>query len=310
MTAPIVSVVMPTFNRLPYLQAAVASVYAQTFDDWELIVIDDGSGEETRRFLRSPLGSRTILTFRDHTGIRAVLRNQGIMRARGRYVAFLDSDDRWAAEKLQRQLALMQSAPARRWSYGAVRRIDADGREINVRSVPWVPHSGWVLEQVLRVDAQIAMPSVMAELEFVRELGGFDESMRFIEDYDLWSRMALRSEVAVDVAPSADVRSHGEQFTLNRIGKLSGWAGLYAKMEGLVPAPHLRALCRRRKREYLLLLAAQHARVRDWAGLQEAVVAAAQARAFSPRGWLRVAKAAALPHRREASNPLPRDTPQ
>ena len=309
MTAPIVSVVMPTFNRLRYLRAAVASVYAQTFIDWELIVIDDGSGEETRRFLRDPPDSRMIVVFRDHIGIPALARNQGIARARGHYVAFLDSDDRWAAEKLQRQLALMRSAPTRRWSYTAVRRIDADGHEMHSRPVPWIPHSGWILEQVLRVDAQIATPTVMAELEFVRELGGFDENMRFIEDYDLWSRMALRSEVAVDVEPSADVRSHGEQFTLDRAGKLGGWAGLYAKMEGRVTAPHLRALCRGRRRKYLLLLAAERARVRDWAGLQEAVVAASRARAFSPRGWLRVARAAASPRRREALNSLPRDAP-
>jgi hypothetical protein len=149
----------------------------------------------------------------------------------------------------------------------------------------------------------------MAELEFVRELGGFDENMRFIEDYDLWSRMALRSEVAVDAEPSADVRSHGGQFTLDRVGNLGGWAGLYAKMEGLVPTPHLRALCLRRKREYLLLVAAEQARARDWPGLQEAVVAAARARAFSPRGWLRVARAAALPRPHQASSSLPRDTP-
>jgi glycosyltransferase involved in cell wall biosynthesis len=302
MTTPLVSVVMPTFNRVEYLRAAVASVHAQTFDAWELIVIDDGSSEATRRFLSRLADPRMTVSFDAHTGIPAVARNRGVARARGRYVAFLDSDDRWAPEKLSRQLALMESAPMRRWSYTAVRRIDADGREIHVRSVPWTAHSGWILEQVLRVDAQIATPTVMAELAFVRELGGFDQTMRFIEDYDLWSRMALHSEAAVDATPLADVRSHGQHFTSDRIGKLRGWAELYAKMESLVPTPHLRALCRKRKREHLLLLAAQHACVRDWSSLQEALVAAMRARAFDPRGWLRVAKAAALPPRHESSS--------
>ncbi len=137
MAPPIVTVVMPTFNRLEYLRAAVASVYAQTFEDWELIVIDDGSDDETRRFLRSPPDPRMSVIFHSHTGVPAAIRNRGIARARGRYVAFLDSDDLWAAEKLQRQLALMESEPARRWSYTAVRRIDADGLEIRfaVRTV-------------------------------------------------------------------------------------------------------------------------------------------------------------------------------
>jgi glycosyltransferase involved in cell wall biosynthesis len=295
MAAPLVTVVMPTFNRLEYLRAAVASVYAQTFDAWELIVVDDGSDEETRRFLRSPPDSRMHVVFHAHTGTPSVVRNRGIARAQGRYLAFLDSDDLWAPEKLQRQLALMESAPARRWSYTAVRRIDSDGREIHARSVPWVPHSGRILEQVLRVDAQIALPTVVAELAFVRELGAFDETMRLVEDYDLWSRMALHSEAAVDAAALAHIRSHREHFTADRIGHLAGWARLYGKMEGLVPTPHLRALCRTRKRDYLLSLAAQQARVRDWAGMRRTVVSAARAGASSPRGWLRIARAVALP---------------
>ena len=221
MARPLVTVVMPTFNRLEYVRAAVASVYAQTFEDWELIVIDDGSGDETRRFLRSPPDPRMSVIFHLIPGSRPLVRNQGIARARGRYVAFLDSDDRWAAEKLQRQLALMESTPARRWSYTAVRRIDADGLR-NPLAAPYrvFPMPGSILEQVLRVDAQIATPTVMAELAFVRELGGFDEKMRFVEDYDLWSRMALRSEVAVDTTPLADVRSHLEHFTSDRVGSL------------------------------------------------------------------------------------------
>ena len=118
---------------------------------------------------------RTTVVFRAHTGMPAVLRNVGIARARGKYVAFLDSDDRWAADKLGRQLALMAATPERRWSYTAVRRIDATGREIRERHVPWVPYEGSIVEQVLRVDAQIATPAVMAETAFVRELGGFDD---------------------------------------------------------------------------------------------------------------------------------------
>src|SRR5262249_60474219 len=166
------------------------SVYAQTFAHWELVVVDDGSNDETRRFLRSRPDPRMRVVFRAHTGVPAVARNVGIDLARGRYVAFLDSDDRWSPDKLRYQLELMSSYPGRRWSYTAVRRIDADGRVLPSSPVRFVPYSGSILEQVLTIDAQIAMPSVMAELAFVRELGGFDEQLRFIEDYDLWARMA------------------------------------------------------------------------------------------------------------------------
>jgi glycosyltransferase involved in cell wall biosynthesis len=297
MEAPLVTVVLPTFNRLELLRVAVDSVLAQTLAAWELIVVDDGSSEETRSFLRGLRDPRVRVLFAEHTGVPAVVRNRAIARARSRYVAFLDSDDRWAPEKLTRQLALMEASPGRRWSYTAVRRIDADGNEIPTRAVPWVPHAGWILEQVLRVDAQIATPTVMAELELLRELGSFDERMRFIEDYDLWARMALRGEAAVESTPLTDVRSHAEHFTQDRAGKLGGWAGFYAKMEALVPSDVLRALCRRRKREYLLALAAEQARGRDWAGMRSTILAAGRAGAFHPLGWLRVARAAAMPAR-------------
>jgi len=292
---PLISVVMPTFNRVRYLEAAVSSVNAQTFDDWELIIVDDGSDEETRRYLSSLASSRTTVEFHSRTGVPAVARNRGITRARGKYVAFIDSDDQWAVDKLRRQLATMESTPARRWSYSAVRRIDLHGNVIREPpSVPWQPHSGWILEQLLRIDAQVAMPSVMAELDLVREVGGFDERLRFIEDYDLWSRFAMRSEVSVDPAPLADVRNHPEQFTWDRVGRLSGWTQYYAKMEGLVATRSLKAYCRRRKREHVLLVAAAQARVRDWTGMRNSLATALRAHALSPLGWLRVAKAAAF----------------
>lgn len=297
-TRPLISVVMPTFNRLEYLEAAVASVYTQSLDDWELIIVDDGSNEATRRFLSTLDDSRILVEFHARTGVPAVLRNRAIARARGRYVAFLDSDDQWTDDKLRSQLALMQSAPARRWSYTDVRRVDPDGNLITEPpSAPWRPHAGTILEQLLRIDAQVAMSSVMAELELVREAGGFDESMRFIEDYDLWSRLAMRSEVSVSSAPLTDHRSHPEQFSWDRIGRLTGWAQYYAKMEGLVTMRHLKSFCRRQKREHVLLVAAAQAHVRDWAGMRGSLVRAARTHALSPRGWLRVAKAAALSSR-------------
>jgi glycosyltransferase involved in cell wall biosynthesis len=295
---PTVSVVMPTFNRLEHLRAAIASVHVQTFEDWELIVVDDGSDDATREHLRSVQHPRTTVVLEPHTGVPATARNRGIALARGRYIAFLDSDDCWAPSKLERQLELMRAAPARRWSYTAVRRIDDSGRALAPSRVAWVPYSGWILKHVLNVDAQIAMPTVMAEAAFVRELGGFDEQLRMIEDYDLWARMAMKSEVGVDDEPTADVRNHGEQLTLDRGGKLAGWAAFYAKMEALVPTEPLRALCRERRNEHVLLLAAEHARTRDWAALRRALGRAVRAHALSPRGWLRVAKATALSKRR------------
>jgi glycosyltransferase involved in cell wall biosynthesis len=289
---PTVTIVMPAFNHLEYLRAAVASVYAQSFDDWELIVVDDGSNEQTRRFLAKPEDARMSVLFSSHTGRPAVVRNRGIARARGRYIAFLDSDDQWAADKLRRQLALMASTPARRWSYTAVRRIDAGGHAAGVSQ--WAPYSGAILEEILQLDAKIATPTVIADVRLIRELGGFDETMQFSEDYDLWARMAMRSEASVDPAPLSDVRAHAGRFTLDRVGGERGWVSFYTKMERLVPTERLRTVCRHLKRERLLQLAAQQARIGDWRGMRYTLAAAANSRAWSPRGWLRVAKSAVL----------------
>src|SRR5580698_5420059 len=118
---PVVSIILPTFERLQYLRATVASVYRQTVQDWELIVADDGSETETRAYLRTlEADSRVKLLWLEHTGIPAIVRNAALHAARGEYVAFLDSDDLWTPEKLSQQLALLRSRPGCGWCYTAV----------------------------------------------------------------------------------------------------------------------------------------------------------------------------------------------
>jgi len=300
---PAVSVVMPTFDRLQYIPAAVASVVGQSFTDWELIVVDDGSGDPVRHYLEGLSDPRITVEFLAHTGHPAVARNRAIARARGKYVAFIDSDDRWSPDKLELQLQLMKSAPKRRWSYTAVRGIDAEDEVLNDgRSQRWVPFEGSIIEALLRIDAQIAMPTVISELSLLHEVGGFDENFRFIEDYELWSRLALKSEVSVDPRPLADVRNHPYQFSWNHIGKHSGWTQYYAKMEHLIGDARLRALCRSRGRTSLLTLAAVQARARKWGGMSCTLIRAILTGAWSPRHWLRVAREAASALRHRPSN--------
>jgi len=113
---PGVSIILPTFNRTRFLTAAVESVMAQTYADWEMIIADDGSGEQTRDYLRALRDPRIRVLWLEHCGNPARVRNAGIEAAGGRYLAFLDSDDLWAPTKLQRQLAAMGLRPSSRWS--------------------------------------------------------------------------------------------------------------------------------------------------------------------------------------------------
>ena len=108
---PEVSVIIPTFNYGRFLEQAIQSVLGQTFQDFELIVVDDGSTDDTREVLaRFESDRRVRCLFQANRG-DAAARNTGILNAGGRYVAFLDSDDYWMPEKLERQLGIMRSDP-------------------------------------------------------------------------------------------------------------------------------------------------------------------------------------------------------
>jgi glycosyltransferase involved in cell wall biosynthesis len=203
---------LPTYNRLAFLREAVQSVLRQTVSDWELIVVDDGSVDESVTWLESLGEPRLVLVRLAHSGNRSALRNVGMSRARAPWIAFLDSDDRWRPQKLERQLALHSANPHYRWSYTGYQVIDATGNKIErPGGNSWRPRSGWILEWAIALDVNIALPAVMAERAFLLETGGFDESFLSAEDYELWFRLAERSECGVVDEPLLDVRVHRDR---------------------------------------------------------------------------------------------------
>lgn len=133
MTTPLVSIVIPTFNRAGLLARALDSVVAQTVDDWEIVLIDDGSTDETPQVADDyarRLGERFVYQRQDNAGCCAA-RNRGIDRARGRFVAFLDSDDAFAPTKLERQLELFERVPALGLVFSDYICIDLSGARID-----------------------------------------------------------------------------------------------------------------------------------------------------------------------------------
>jgi glycosyltransferase involved in cell wall biosynthesis len=216
MAAALVSVVLPTFNRLRFLRPTVESLYAQTLSDWELIVADDGSDQETREYLRSlSKHPRVSVVWLAHTGKPAIVRNAAVRRAGGEYVAFLDSDDLWAPTKLERQVEMLRARADCRWCYTGFLRVDARGNVLpeEARRPWWVPYEGDIFEQVVTARAAIRTPSVLATRELIAQAGGFDEAMLSAEDYDLWLRLALHSEAAIVDEPLVHVRYHDENHT-------------------------------------------------------------------------------------------------
>jgi glycosyltransferase involved in cell wall biosynthesis len=260
MTTATVSVVVPAFNRLRFLRPAIESVYAQTFTDWDLIIADDGSDLETRQYLESLANDRRVtVVWLAHTGRPSMVRNAALLRASGEYVAFLDSDDLWAATKLERQLEALRSRIHCRWSYTAFLRVDARGIALPEEDCrPWIPYEGDIFQQVVTARASIRTPSVLATRQLIEQAGGFDEAMLSAEDYDLWLRLALYSEVAIVDEPLVYVRYHDENHTRDWQSAFRGRDRLLRRRQQLVD-PGRRALLREERMRNALQLAAAHA---------------------------------------------------
>jgi glycosyltransferase involved in cell wall biosynthesis len=213
MAEPLVTIVLPTFDRFEFLPAAVQSVFDQTMRDWELVAADDGSGREVRDYL-STLNDdarvRTLLL--PHSGNPGRARNAAIAVARAPYIAFLDSDDVWAPRKLERQLATMRAEEGCEWSYTGVTFIDDEGKPLAVELYRrWTEYRGEVFERILRDPASVRTPTVViATTQLVRSVGGFDEAIDrgSGEDTDLWMRLALRSPACIVSEPLALIRCH------------------------------------------------------------------------------------------------------
>lgn len=292
---PTVSVIIPVYDRTDYLRMAVRSVVDQTYADWELILADDGSSEDTRAYLQSLDDPRMTVLWLAHTGVPAAVRNAGLRRARGRYVAFLDSDDRWEPTKLAAQIEGLKAAPRCRWIYTMPGLMDPDARPLSRDGhALFIPYTTDIVERVLTHEAQIAIPSIMAERSLVTEIGGLDERQRFAEDHDFIVKLALASEVAVVNEPLTVIRI-GKRVSigLDRIGAYEGWVTFYGRLATSLPDARHRALARRECAERAVTLARLYAgagRTRDaWRALSTG----ARSGWRYPAWWWRATKTAA-----------------
>ncbi|MBN8730682.1 MAG: glycosyltransferase [Acidobacteria bacterium] len=194
--APVVSVLMLTFNRPQFISRAIESIRAQSLTNWELIVVHDGPNEEIRQIL---LGweqrDRRIRYFhRPRGGNIAEANNYGLRLARGRFVAILDDDDYWLeASKLERQMAFLESHPEYAGCGGGAVCIDERGRE-TMRYLKPQTH-----EQIVAV-ALLANPllhsSSMYRLEAAAAVGFYDESLAGFQDWDLWLKLVQVGKLA------------------------------------------------------------------------------------------------------------------
>lgn len=171
---------------------AIDSVLKQTFGDLEHIVIDDGSTDNTQEVIERFASDPRLRFTRQGNSGQAVARNVGLRMARGRFICFLDSDNVWKLDKLERQVRLMDANPHVDILYGDLDTIDEDGN-IDPTAKQMKRYSGRITKQLL-LDNFVSFNTAMVRRRCFDEMGGLNESVRAGDDYDLWLRFSARYE--------------------------------------------------------------------------------------------------------------------
>jgi glycosyltransferase involved in cell wall biosynthesis len=206
---PAVAIVLATHDDAPWLDGAIGSVRCQTWEDWELLVVDDGSTDDTSAVVaRHAADDPRVRYLPGLHRERAAARNRGLAATRAPLVAFLDADDRWRPEKLARQVAALDAAPDAALCYTPARFVDAADRPLPIRKPP-VAIAGEVFPALMRANFMI-LASVVARRDAVLRVGCFDETLPVFgcEDWDLWLRIARDHPIAVVDEELTLYRSH------------------------------------------------------------------------------------------------------
>jgi glycosyltransferase involved in cell wall biosynthesis len=228
---PKVSVVIPTYNRAAKVCAGIKSVLAQRFTDLEVIVVDDGSSDNTGQVLGEKFGGRIRYFVQPNRGA-SVARNKGIEEARGEWIAFLDSDDLWEAEKLQWQMkALEKYGPRCGACYTdtsffnhSETRTMFQLAESEYRHDGTIGESENVMERLVRPGGAgmlVCLSSLVVRAEVVRKSGGFDPTLLYSQDSELMFRLATQTGFCYVNLPL--VRFDRSPAELRHVGVSSDW---------------------------------------------------------------------------------------
>jgi glycosyltransferase involved in cell wall biosynthesis len=196
---PRVSAIIPAYNAARFLPTSIESVIRQTYDQWEIVVVDDGSTDDTREVVSSyahRLGDKLRYVYQPNAGLPAA-RNTGIRNAQGDLVALLDADDIWLPTRLERSVAAMDADPEIGLVHGRFERVNLEGKHMdNLQPSFPVQHlSGRISGRIYTREVHLGCPTVTFRKSCIEKAGWFDETMRATEDRDLWFRIALHYKV-------------------------------------------------------------------------------------------------------------------
>lgn len=207
---PEVSVIIPTYNSGRYVTEAVNSVLRQSFDDFEVIVIDDGSTDDTQSVM-SRYGSPVRYIRQENSGVSRA-RNRGIEESRGRYVAFLDADDTWLPNKLEKQITAIRNQQSYRACYSAFLVVDSRLTPLDVN------HSkrcSTALEDLLLYGNVVGTPGTVLCERALFDKGAFDPELSQCADWDMWVRLAVETDFLYLDEPLICYRQHDANMSRN-----------------------------------------------------------------------------------------------
>jgi teichuronic acid biosynthesis glycosyltransferase TuaG len=206
---PLVSVIVPTYKRLPYLAQTVRSILQQQYSALELLVIADGHDQEVADFVSSLADNRASYLASPHAGRPSVPRNVGIAQAKGDYIAFCDDDDLWETEKLQKQVDLMTRGEAG-FSFTGSFDIDQNGALISEFNPASFNDRISKTDFLLSLGGMIPNSSIVVSREVLEKSGPLNEStgLRAMEDYEICSRFLIHTDAVGIVEPLVGYRNH------------------------------------------------------------------------------------------------------
>lgn len=247
---PLISVVIPVYNGEKTIRETIKSVSNQTFSDFELLIINDGSTDSTVEIVSSIQDPRINIFSYPNAGLAAT-RNRGISLASGEYISFIDADDLWTPDKLEAQLKALKENPQAAVAYSWTDHIDESGQVF--RDGPHLTFNDDVFARLLLVDFVGNGSNPLIRTQVFAKVGGFDETLPEVEDWDMWLRLAARYHFVAVPSPQILYRMSIKSMSFNVWGMEASSLRVIERAIALAPESvgHLKQMTLGNRYKYL-----------------------------------------------------------
>jgi glycosyltransferase involved in cell wall biosynthesis len=289
---PLVSVIIPCFNYGQFVGEAIQSVLNQTYPDLEVIVVDDGSTDTTRDVVYSFRDPRIRYVYQENAG-ENVARNTGIQQARGEFIAFLDADDLWLPQKLEKQLRLFEEDPEVGLAYCLFSYFDSESGNVVGFHKEYKCFRGNVLEKLYEKNF-IGSPTPVIKRDVFEKTGLFETDDQSVDDWTLWTKIAFHYKIDYVPEVLAKYRIHIGAMSYRTADEYRKWRSNYLQRMA-AQFPELIPLRRRFQCKANYLVSIHYARVGDKKKAVACLIEAIKARPFIVKYYVRLALMLAMP---------------